>query len=133
MTTYYTPERDFRDGGNSWYGRWSLYEDKACNGNGSEFGYNKRFYSDPVYKTCTNGARIVSITSVAHVKDSAAPPPDVDPPHPLWLLRARRSAAVGFGWLITAPREAHKSRSVAPFYADLPRHATASTSATGEH
>jgi hypothetical protein len=75
-TTYYTPAQDFRDDGNTWYGRWSLNRNNACNGNGFGIGYDKGYYADPVHENCPNGARIVSITSLANMQDPAAPPPE---------------------------------------------------------
>ena len=76
MPTYYTPEADFRDNGNSWYGRWSINRNNACAGNGFGVGYDKGFYSDPVYETCANGSRIVAITSLANMTDRTPPPPE---------------------------------------------------------
>jgi hypothetical protein len=63
-TTLYSPKADFRDDGNTWYGRWGLNRNNACNGNGFGIGYDKGMYSDPAEENCPNGSIVVKIVQL---------------------------------------------------------------------
>ncbi len=65
MSRLYTPERDFRDNGTTWYGRWSQNKNNACIGKGAAMDCDKAAYSDPVREQCVNGHTVVMIEATA--------------------------------------------------------------------
>jgi hypothetical protein len=74
MSRLYSPERDFRDNGDTWYGRWSQNKNSACIGQGFGMDCEKAMYSEPVRERCMNGNTVVMIRLAPSPKGSPARP-----------------------------------------------------------
>ncbi len=69
MVTLYTPKKDFRDSGNTWYGRWGYNKQNACRGNGFGIGYDKGFYSEPREESCSSGGPVMAMDQLNGMTD----------------------------------------------------------------